>query len=58
MKKKTEKGDLYSFWGNLQGVSVTFLNVYAPPGSEWKFYKQNVESLFVGETLMSDLTQY
>ncbi len=26
--------------GSLQGALVTFLNVYAPPVSEWKFYKQ------------------
>lgn len=34
--------------GYLQGVLVTFLNVYAPPGSESKFCKQ-IFSLLISE---------
>lgn len=31
--------------GHLQGALVTFLNVYAPPSSEWSFFKQVFELL-------------
>lgn len=34
--------------GNLQGVLVTFFNIYAPPGSEWKFYK-HIFDLLISE---------
>ena len=26
--------------GKLEGEVVTFFNIYAPPGSDWKFYRQ------------------
>ncbi len=26
--------------GKLEGEEVTFLNIYAPPGSDWRFYRQ------------------
>ena len=26
--------------GKLEGELVTFLNVYAPPGADWMFYRQ------------------
>jgi len=34
-----KEGRYVMITGNLEGSLVTFLNVYAPPGSDWSFYK-------------------
>lgn len=41
--KKDPDGRFVLICGNLQGVLVTVLNVYAPPMSEWNFFKQIFE---------------
>lgn len=48
--EKKDKGDRYMLVrGNLGGLLVTFLNVYAPPNSDWDFFKHLFE-LIISET--------
>lgn len=37
---RDEDGRYVLVKGRLEGVLICFLNVYAPPGSNWKFYRQ------------------
>lgn len=42
-EKKDREGRYVMIKGYLEGALTTIINVYAPPGSEWKFYKKIFE---------------
>lgn len=44
-QKSDGEGRFVLVRGLMQGILITFLNVYAPPSSDWKFYKQIFELL-------------
>lgn len=46
-EKKDNEGRYVFLKGHLQGELTTILNVYAPPGSVWKFYKYIFELVTV-----------
>lgn len=37
---KDKEGRFVSITGRIEGTEITLLNVYAPPGSEWLFYRR------------------
>lgn len=40
LEKKDSEGRYILIKGRLEGAMITLLNVYAPPNSEWDFYRQ------------------
>lgn len=48
-EKKDTEGRFILVRGNLRGSLVTLLNIYAPPNSDWKFFKQ-IFDLITAET--------
>lgn len=46
-EKKDREGRYVLIKGYIEGILTTFINVYAPPGSEWKFYKHVFELITV-----------
>lgn len=46
-KPATMKADFFRIIGSIEGSEITILNVYAPPGSDWIFYRK-MSDLMVG----------
>lgn len=44
---KDKEGRYVLVMGRMAGELVTLMNVYAPPGSDWKFYKQLLDLVMV-----------
>ena len=40
LEMKDKEGRYSLIRGKLDGMLITILNIYAPPGSQWQFYKQ------------------
>lgn len=40
---KDSKGRFVMVTGKIEGIVMSLLNVYVPPGSDWSFYKHIVD---------------
>lgn len=41
-EKKDKEGRYVLITGMIEGLMVTLFSIYAPPGSDWNFYKKNI----------------